>query len=69
MTSSMDTRVSAVYPRAIPDSKEDHKLRVPRHHPGTDHPKEIPNIPTIVDRITGQHTPDVGFRSVCCDDH
>lgn len=28
-----------------------------RHHPGTDHLKEVPNIPTIVDRITSQHTP------------
>lgn len=47
---------SVVLPKAIRGSKKDHKLGPPRH-PGTDHPKEIPKVPVILDRITCQHTP------------
>ena len=52
MTSSIEAWVSVVYP----GSKKDHRLRLPRHHPGTKHPKEFPNVPAIVDRIICQHT-------------
>lgn len=37
------------YLEAIPGSEKDHKLSPPRHHPVTDHPKEILNVPSIVD--------------------
>ena len=61
MTSSIVAQVSVVYHKATTGSKKDHKLRPPSHHPGTDYPKETPNVPTIVDRITCQHTP-IAFR-------
>ena len=53
MASSIEARVSIVYP----GTKKAHKLRLPKYHLGTDHPKEIPKAPTIVDRITCQRTP------------
>ena len=36
-----------VNPKARPGFKKDHKLGLPRHHSGTDHPKEILNVPTL----------------------
>ena len=48
--------VSVFNPEAVPGCRKNHKLRLPEHHPKTDHPKEMPNVPTAVDRITCQHT-------------
>ena len=52
MINSKVAQVSVVYPEETPVSKKDHNLRAPRHHPGIGHPKEIPNVPTTVDRTT-----------------
>ena len=56
MKSSVKAKVLVAYPKAIPGFKKDYKLRLPQAPP-RDHSKEIPNVPTIVDRITCQHTP------------
>ena len=47
MISSIEAWVSVVYPEAIPASDKDHKLRLPSYHPGTEHPKEITNVPIL----------------------
>lgn len=54
-------RVS-VYPKAKPNSKKDHRLGPPRPCSGTNHPREIPGMPTVGGRNTccslAQHTPN-----------
>lgn len=50
--SLVEARVSDIYPEAKPGYRKDHDLRLPEHHPRPDHPKEMPNVPTTVDRIT-----------------
>ena len=48
--------MAVVYPEIIPGSKKNDKLRLLKQHPRTDHLKENPNIPTVVDRITYSYT-------------